>query len=234
MALKAAGADAATSVFCDDSTRNVKAARAAGIFSVLVRCIAETTHLLVRSRGAADSDAPAADCCGMWKALRQLIPVYYTGFVMLARRWVACTCRVWRAGCVAYLRRDNRSVAQVGRCGADCGADLEVPNLAALRQALPGLWQRPSCSSSIHLPPGTSTPATARGVPPVAMGQGVQEELLEGPASGQLLKESRSQEITVAAGNYGDVVCQEPPAMQGTRLSRACCGHIVGVQLGAR
>ena len=37
MALRAAGADAATSVFCDDSTRNVKAARAAGIFSVLVR-----------------------------------------------------------------------------------------------------------------------------------------------------------------------------------------------------
>ena len=39
MALKAAGADAATSVFCDDSTRNVKAARAAGIFSVLARCL---------------------------------------------------------------------------------------------------------------------------------------------------------------------------------------------------
>jgi hypothetical protein len=37
MALKAAGADASTSVFCDDSTRNVKAAQEAGIFSVLVR-----------------------------------------------------------------------------------------------------------------------------------------------------------------------------------------------------
>ena len=40
MALRAAGADAATSVFCDDSTRNVKAARAAGIFSVLVQATA--------------------------------------------------------------------------------------------------------------------------------------------------------------------------------------------------
>ena len=74
-----------------------------------------------------------------------------------------------------------------------------MPNLAALRQALPGLWQHPSCSSSIHLPPGTSTPDTARGVPPVAKGQGVQEEQ-EASASGQLLEESRSQEITVAAG----------------------------------
>ena len=91
-------------------------------------------------------------------------------------------------------------MAQVGRCGANCGADLEVPNLAALRQALPGLWQHPSSSSSIHLPPGASTPATGRGVPPVAKGQGVQEELPDGSASGQLLVESRSQEIAVAAG----------------------------------
>ena len=41
MALTAAGAEAVTSVFCDDSTRNVKAAQEAGIFSVLVRFLRE-------------------------------------------------------------------------------------------------------------------------------------------------------------------------------------------------
>ena len=100
-----------------------------------------------------------------------------------------------------WQRGDLWQLAQVGRCGADCGADLEVPNLAALRQALPGLWQHPSSSSSIRLSPRGSTPATPWGVPAVAKGQGVEEEPLDRSASGQLLEESRSQEITVAAGN---------------------------------
>ena len=36
LALKAAGAEAATTVFCDDGTRNVSGGHAAGMFSVLV------------------------------------------------------------------------------------------------------------------------------------------------------------------------------------------------------
>ena len=36
LALKAAGAEAVTTVFCDDSTRNVSGGHAAGMFSVLV------------------------------------------------------------------------------------------------------------------------------------------------------------------------------------------------------
>lgn len=37
LALEMAGADAATTAFFDDSTRNVAAGRASGLYSVLVR-----------------------------------------------------------------------------------------------------------------------------------------------------------------------------------------------------
>ena len=53
MALRAAGADAATSVFCDDSTRNVKAAQEAGIFSVLVRGYKGMTSAQITCSGTA-------------------------------------------------------------------------------------------------------------------------------------------------------------------------------------
>ena len=111
---------------------------------------------------------------------------------------------------------------QVGRCGADCGADLEVPDLAALRQALPGLWQHPARSTSFRLPRESFTPEPPHWVPAVAMGQGVDEgkaELLERvageePAAAgiaaadelprearqQQQEEARSREIAIAAG----------------------------------
>lgn len=91
--------------------------------------------------------------------------------------------------------------------------------MAALRQALPGLWQHPARSESRRLSRDSFTPEPPYWVPAVAMAQGVDEEETERlekvagekPAAAveqlpreagqqQPLEEARSREIAVAAG----------------------------------
>ena len=119
MALRAAGADAATSVFCDDSTRNVKAARAAGIFSVLVRATALAPtgcghcrhpqpvpgfegHPTVLRQSHDDSTLPVwelqAGHCGMLPAVPLLL------LELFARRY-------WVRKCVVHMRGGVLTVA---------------------------------------------------------------------------------------------------------------------------
>lgn len=116
-ALRIAGADARSTLFFDDSLRNIGAGKAAGLATVLVSYPrTHAHHVVLTQAGGGQRSASAASA--------SLVTGSPSGPLSLLSRLTRCA--------IAVLQVGRREVCE--------GADLALPSVHELPSALPSLW----------------------------------------------------------------------------------------------